>query len=145
MIRNGGNPTRQLLSQDTPAPDIPSNLVKPEALRATVMQRLANPSFRMAADKVSEYFTANEAAERFPAFIQPCLHGATVSTNGHRGSTAPDNERHCRRARSLSPASPPAPARSVPAGFPLLHSDHGEKGESGEVSFRGVRVNHEVI
>jgi len=28
----------------------------------------------------------------------------------------------------------PAPARSVPAGFPLLRSDHGETGESDEVA-----------
>ncbi|GAO34899.1 UDP-glucoronosyl and UDP-glucosyltransferases family protein [Sulfuricella sp. T08] len=125
MIRNGCGPTsQQALSQDTPALGITSNLVnwlhvsavatagaglrmhayrlKPEALPATGMQRLANPSFRMAAGKVSEYITANEAAERFPAFIQSCLAGVTISTNGHGGSTTPENERRCRRVRSLS-------------------------------------------
>ena len=52
---------------------------------------------------------------------------------------------HGRHVSSLSPTSPPAPARSVPAGFPLLHSDHGEKGEGDEVSLRDVRVSLKTI
>ena len=104
VICNGGSPTsQQALNQGTPVLGIASNLdqilnmaavatagagvlmradrLKPEPLRATVMQMLTNPSFRTAAGKVSEYFKIHSAAERFPAFVQSRLPVAATPMN----------------------------------------------------------------
>ncbi len=103
VICNGGSPTsQQALSQGIPVLGIASNLdqlmnmsaiatsgagilmradrLEPEALRIAVTQLLANPSFRRAAGKMSEYFVAYSATEHFPAFVQSRFLSANIST-----------------------------------------------------------------